>query len=106
MKIEVVGKALRYTWPGGEVLLEPGKPVELSDERATRLLKKAGSRVRQVLAPIQSGDQITWTRADGTICVGLVDFIHVEALLTRWAFVSLGESWAAVNLERVQRVKT
>lgn len=104
MRVECVGKGFVYIWPGGEVRLEPGKPVELSDERAMRLLRKAGNRVRLVLVPIQSGHWITWTRADGTTPLGLVDFVHVDIDGITWIFVTIGETWAAVNLKFVKRV--
>ncbi|NOS82770.1 MAG: hypothetical protein HOP32_14430 [Nitrospira sp.] len=48
MKVECIGKGFVYTWPGGQITLEPGKPIELSDERAQRLLQKAHGRVRVV----------------------------------------------------------
>jgi len=48
MKLEAIGKGFTYRWPGGEVRLEPGKPVDLPTDRAARLLKKAEGRVRQV----------------------------------------------------------
>jgi hypothetical protein len=104
MKVECIGKGFVYTWPGGRVTLEPGKPVDLPDERATRLLRKAGNRVRLVLSPIQPGDQITWTRADGTTPIGLVDCLHVDVDGITWVFVIMGETWAAVNLKLVTRV--
>ncbi|TSA02155.1 MAG: hypothetical protein D4R81_05185 [Nitrospiraceae bacterium] len=50
MLIEATGKALTYRWPHGEVRLEPGRPVELPDDRANRLLAKAPGRVRAVEA--------------------------------------------------------
>jgi ferredoxin len=48
MKLEAIGKPFRYRWPGGEVRLEPGRPVDLSPERAARLLAKAPGKVRVV----------------------------------------------------------
>lgn len=51
---------------------------------------------------LQSGDRIEWQRADDlTQQTGEVDFIHVDDTGTRWAFVSIGESWAAVNMKFV-----
>ena len=51
MKIEVIGKGFVYRWPGGEVRLVPGQPVELPPERAAKLMAKAPGRVRQVVEP-------------------------------------------------------
>jgi hypothetical protein len=48
MKVECVGPPLIYRWPKGEVRLVPGHPVELPEDRATRLLEKAPGRVRVV----------------------------------------------------------
>lgn len=48
MKLEATGKPFIYRWPGGEVRLELGKPVDLPQDRAERLLSKAGDRVRVV----------------------------------------------------------
>jgi hypothetical protein len=50
--------------------------------------------------PVQAGAQIQWQRA-GQVQQGLVDFIHVDDTGTRWAFVTIGESWTAVNLKFV-----
>src|SRR5437899_1947853 len=51
MLVEATGKALTYRWPAGEVHLEPGKPVDLPDDRARRLLEKAPGKVRVVERP-------------------------------------------------------
>ena len=53
---------------------------------------------------IQPGDQISWMRA-GQRQVGLVDFLHRDSDGQDWAFVTLGENWAAVNLKFVQTAK-
>lgn len=104
MKVECVGKGFVYTWPGGQVTLEPGKPIDLPEERANRLLKKAGNRVRLVLSTLQPGDRITWTRADGTTQHGTVDYLHTDADRSAWAFVIVGDNWVAVNLKFVSQV--
>ena len=59
MKVEVIGRALAYTWPGGRVVLEPGKPIDLPDERAKKLMKRCPGRVRVVTA-IQVGAIVEW----------------------------------------------
>ena len=48
MRVEVIGRALAYTWPGGRVVLEPGKPIDLPDERAKKLMKRCPGRVRLI----------------------------------------------------------
>jgi hypothetical protein len=56
------------------------------------------------MLPCAPGGKITWKRA-GQTQQGLVDFIHVDDTGTRWAFVTIGESWAAVNLKFVTLVE-
>jgi hypothetical protein len=48
MLIECIGEPFICRWPGGEVRLAPGQPVEIPDDRARRLLVKAPGRVRAV----------------------------------------------------------
>lgn len=97
MLIEV-SSPLTVRLPTGEVHLVPGQPVELPDEQAKRLLAKASHKVRACAPTIQAGSRITWTRGDGTTQSGVVDDIHTDADGGSWAFVTIGESWAAVNL--------
>lgn len=52
---------------------------------------------------IQPGDRVTWVRADGITHTGLIDVVHVGEDGQHWAFVTLGESWAAVNMKFVTR---
>ena len=99
MTIECIGSSFVYTWPGGEVRLEPGKPVDLPDERAKRLLAKAPGRVRVVHRLIKPGDVIRWTRGDGSEHHGRVDSLHHDSDGTVWVFVTIGDGWAAVNLK-------
>jgi hypothetical protein len=88
-----------YRWPGGEVHLEPGTPIDLPDERAQRLLNKAPEKVRVCPPTLHPGDRIEWQRA-GTAQQGLVDFLHCDADGTRWAFCTVpGGSWTAVNMK-------
>lgn len=67
MKIEAVGKAFLYQWPGGAVRLEPGKPIDLPPDRAVKLLARAGDRVRQV-APVTIQPAVRW---DGSPLSGI-----------------------------------
>lgn len=59
MTIECIGSPFTYRWPEGEVRLVPGHPVELSDDRAARLLEKAPGRVRLVKADKKNGSHLT-----------------------------------------------
>jgi hypothetical protein len=98
MRLEAIGTPFTYRWPGGEVHFEPGKPVDLPEARALRLLDKAAGRVRVIVSTIQAGDRIEWKRADSAQD-GVVDTIYTDDTGTRWAFVTLGESWAVINLK-------
>ena len=101
MRIEATQTPVTYKLRDGQiVVLLPGVPVDLPDKAGQQLLTKAGSRVR--LAKIAVGDRIEWTRADLTVQTGVVDFMHVDDTGARWAFVTLGESWAAVNMKFAQ----
>ncbi len=48
MLIEATQRPLTVRFPDQEILLEPGKPVDLPMDRARRLLAKAGAKVRVV----------------------------------------------------------
>lgn len=75
MKLEAIGKPFIYRWPGGEVRLEPGKPIDLPADRAAKLLARASGRVRQVesegavvIEPAAPNARpVFWQRADGSI---------------------------------------
>ena len=49
---------------------------------------------------IQAGDSVSWQGAD-TKQRGpaMVDFLHTDSDGTIWAFVTLPDGWAAVNLK-------
>jgi hypothetical protein len=79
-------------------------------QRAIRLLSqpiepvkaKEALRPQQAHNPIPTievGSLITWTRGDGSTQSGVVDAVHVDETGTRWGFVTIGETWAAVNLK-------
>ncbi len=59
MIIECIGSPFTYRWPDGEVHLSRGRPVDLPDDRAARLLAKAPGRVRVVKAATRSASQLT-----------------------------------------------
>ncbi len=64
MIVEAIDTTVMYRWPGGEVRLEPGNPIELPKERATRLLAKTCGKVRVVdpdpIPALNPGDRIAW----------------------------------------------
>ena len=103
MIIECIGSPFTYRWPTGEVRLIPGKPVDLPDARAKRLLDKAPDKVRVITTTVQAGSQVTWCRADGSVQLGIVDQIYVDDTGTRWAFVTIRGSWAVINLNYAKR---
>ena len=57
------------------------------------------------LRNIHPGSTIEWIRADRSIQGAVVDFIHIDTDGVGWAFVALGESWSAVNMQFVTRVE-
>jgi hypothetical protein len=63
-------------------------------------LAKEALRQQKSLNPIptiQSGDRITWQRADGKATDGVIDFLHAYPGET-WAFCTLPDGrWCAVN---------
>jgi hypothetical protein len=80
-------------------------------QRALQLLAQPIGTVKptkqqKVLKPIpsvQPGSQITWHRA-GKVQQGVLDYLHADADGTHWAFVSIGETWTAVNLKFVTKL--
>lgn len=105
MIIECIGGPFTYRWPTGEVRLEPGKPVDLPEARAQRLLNKAPGKVRVVTPSIAAGSLFTWTRGDGSKQEGFVDFLYADHTENRWAIVSLpGGTWAFVNVKFLKEV--
>ena len=108
MWVEAVGKALTYKFRHGpQITLEPGQPIRLPDFRGMQLLTRRPGQVRMVRprqalevkrAPPKPDDRIEWVSAEKTQ-VGLVDSIHVDNTGQAWAFVIVGESWAAVNVK-------
>lgn len=97
MIIECIGAPFTYRWPGGEAHFEPGKPVDLPEARAKRLLDKAPGKVRVVTPSIAAGSLVTWHRGDGSKQEGFVDFHYTDEAGKQWAFVSYGQTWAAVD---------
>ena len=48
MLLEAVGCPIRYQWPQGEILLNPGVPIEVEELRGLKILAKCGSNIRMV----------------------------------------------------------
>ena len=59
MLIEAVDFPIRYQWPGGEIRLLPGKPVQVDEERGKKVLAKCGPKVRAV-QPFDVGDCLSY----------------------------------------------
>ncbi len=82
MFLEAVDHPIRYTWPSGEILLEPGKPFALDDTRGRKVLAKCGSKVRVVPTPTEpksatmTGQLIAYkTPVDERVKTGRVEMI-------------------------------
>ena len=101
MLIEAVDHPIRYRFPGGEIRLEPGRPVEVEPERATKLLARAGAKVRAITPRVHPGDRITWIRGDLTVQHGVVDFLQAYPG-EMWAFCTRpDDGWTAVNVKYI-----
>lgn len=72
-------------------------------KRARQLLSNPTRAVAvpSVGLPFRLSRRIEWVRA-GCVQHGTIDFVHVEVDGTAWAFVTLGESWSAVNMNVVK----
>jgi hypothetical protein len=103
MLLEAMNKPLKYRLKTGEeVTLRPGIPMDLPDQAATQLLKKAPDMVKRVdrVSTIGPGSAISWQGADLTLRKGIVEFLHTDTAGQLWAFVTLPNvGWAAVNLK-------
>jgi hypothetical protein len=73
------------------------KPQETLKQQALTQRPDTGST-------IEAGSCIVWTRGDGSIQTGVVDYLHVDDTGTRWAFVTQGSSWSAVNVKFAKRM--
>jgi hypothetical protein len=109
MFLEATHAPIRYRLKTGEeVTLRPGVPMQLPDQAATQLLKKAPDKVRRVdplSTSLYPGSVITWKGADLTVRQGIVDFLHPDADGLVWVFVTMPDGgWAAVNSKYVEKV--
>jgi hypothetical protein len=88
--------------------IQAGEGGDLSDRCDPVETVKGDEALNQpapIVPTIQAGSQITWTRGDGSTQGGVVDYLYVDETGTRWAFISIGDSWAAVNLKFVTLVE-
>jgi len=69
MLIDAPEKSVTYRYPDGEIVINPGKPIEVEYWRALKLLKKAGSRVRVV--KLSHADWLTAWRELADVTVGI-----------------------------------
>jgi hypothetical protein len=113
MLIEAVDHPIRYRFPGGEIRLEPGQPVEVEPERAAKLLARAGAKVRAVEAPssnvvvkpagptppLHPGWLVAYRDRRGALCGGFDDRRHGTVQECRWE----GNGWT-VHLTDGQRL--
>jgi len=79
MLIEAVSCPIRYAWPKGEIRLIPGQPVEVPEERGTKILKKCGGKVR-IVEPITIGTMIEFRSPLFGLCTGRVLSLEVESI--------------------------
>ena len=56
-----------------------------------------------VLTGIRAGSKIVWEWS-GKPQTGTIDFLHVDSDGIVWGFVTIGDSWAAVNLKFAKQV--
>jgi hypothetical protein len=83
MRLEAVGRPICYRWPGGEILLTPGQPVDVEPERARRILAKLGERVRPVGVP-QPGEAVMWESPLFGPCTGEVLASYPDGSVLGW----------------------
>ena len=83
MLIEATGESVLYEWPHGEFRFLPGKPLEVEEYRALKILKRCGSRVRQVL-PAREGSWIEFNSPLFGLCLGRILKLDIE-------FIRLGD---------------
>lgn len=68
-----------------------------------RLAKEALRQQKEAEPVISPGATIQWEGADLITRQGIVDLIHTDPDGGRWAFVTVGEGWCAVNLKFARR---
>lgn len=77
MKLEAIGKPFTYQWPGGQIRFEPGRVIDVPEDRAARIMAKVPGRVRpledaSLTPPLKPGVCVEWlspalTRQQGEV---------------------------------------
>jgi hypothetical protein len=95
MKIEAL-TPFTYRWPGGELRLEPGKPIDLDNDRAQRLLDRGKVRVLPDVTVEPGTDRpVHWEDSHGVIHQGTVELFGMtcEADGRQRFWVYVGDRW-------------
>ena len=105
MLVEAVSSPIRYTWPEGKIDLIPGHPVDVSEERGAKILKKCGAKVRAV-APLVVGCWVEFRSPLFGLCTGRVLKLELETLrITEHSVVkeavTIPVAWVTRTLEGV-----
>ena len=79
MLIEAVSCPIRYTWPKGAIELIPGQPVDVSEERGAKILKRCGAKIR-IVTPLTIGGLIEFRSPLFGLCTGRVLSLEVESI--------------------------
>lgn len=74
MKLEAIGKPFTYQWPGGQIRFEPGRVIDVPEDRAVRIMAKVPGRVR----PVEPVKPSTTPPDDGFPFLSLRPGDHVE----------------------------
>jgi len=96
MLIEATENSLTYKWPGGEIRLEPGKPINVPTQRAARLLAKVGDKARVVGSPEIPLEKLvpgTWIEFHSPVfgkCTAQVDSMEGDTIFVNHHLVLKG----------------
>lgn len=117
MNLEAIGKPFIYRWPGGEVRLEPGKPVAFSPERGAKLLARASGRVRQVgpdeavvIEPAVRWDgsplpMVYWERGDTSISGPATPLLFEQVGTDCVLVIDYRGEWISINANTLRSKK-